>query len=325
MYYEPCARVSISTRSGNLEFTQVNRVEINESVKELGNKAVIVIPRNYKEIEGLNVLSLLDRGSAVKIELGYDQKYSVEFTGFLDEIESDAPLTLHIDDEFYPWKRNNLVNTFSNVKLAEILKFAFPDYLIECPDVSIGDKFQVSNVSSYQVLLKIQEQFGFYTRLNGKNLSCLWPFELTGDISGVLHLYTFYTYTVKTSDLKYRRREDVKVRVRVTSSDRKGGKRKYEVGAKEQEGSLYSMDLPAGMTDAELKEYGDAWYNRLSFDGYSGTITGFGVPVTHAGDTLRIIDHQETDRQGSYLIDSVKITYDLKQGFERENSLSFKV
>ena len=122
------------------------------------------------------------------------------------------------------------------------------------------------------------------------------------------------------------RKEDVKVRVRVTSSDRKGGKLKYETGAKEQEGSLYSMDLPAGLTQAELKEYGDAWYNRLSFNGFSGTITGFGTPPTHAGDTLQIIDSEEPDREGKYLIDSVKITYDpFSEGFQRENTLSFKV
>jgi hypothetical protein len=324
MYYEPCARVTISTANGSLIFDSVNKIEIDESVKELGNKATVTVPRNYKEINGVSILSLLKSGATVDIELGNDGQYFPEFSGYLDEIESDAPLVLHIDDKFYPWKRNNLRKTLTNATLKDILHFAFPTLTIDCPAVKVGT-FPIGNVSSYQVLLKLNEELGFYSRLHDKTLSCLWPFKISTGMSGIMHTYEFYTPTIKKNSLKYHRREDVKVRVRITSTDRAGKKIKYEVGAKEGEGSLYTMNLPNGLSMAQLKEYGDSWYNKLSFNGYSGNITGFGTPRTHAGDTLKIVDSQEPDREGNFLIDSVKIIYDLTQGFERENNLSFKV
>jgi len=322
MYREPCCRVRIGTDSKYLEFNSVTKVEIEESVKTLGNKATITIPRSYSKLKDKSILDLLKAGDRVKIWLGYDADLQIEFSGYLQEIESDAPLVLHVDDELYPLKRNSFQKAWKTITLKELLQFVAPGLTIICPDVNLG-AFQIESASTYRVLVALQEQYGFYTSLTDGTLTCLWPFKV--GMSEKTHVYTFYTPTVKKNNLKYHRADDVKVHVRATSSLRNGSAPiKYETGSKEHDSSLFEIKIP-GASLGELKKFADAKLQQLCFDGYSGTITGFGTPRTHAGDTIQIIDSQEQDRQGSYLVDSVKITYDLTQGFDRENALSFKV
>ena len=316
MYKEP----NCSAVIGGLQFLSVNSIIIERSVKQLGDKAVITLPRNYEKLEGKSILDLMKSGDKVSIKLGYDGDLQDEFSGYLQNIESGVPLVLTVDDEFYPLKRNNWCMSWSNISLANLLKYVAPGYEIECPETSLGP-FQISNASTFAVLSALQRDYGFYTYIRGNKLFCSWPYKVTG--TGQIHEYTLYSYPVKANNLRYSRAEDKKIRVRVTSDQGAGKKVTYETGAKEGDGSLNITNIP-GLTQAEAKTYGDNWYKSLAFDGYSGSITGFGTPATQAGDTIKITDADE-DITGSYLIESVRITYDLQKGFERENVISFKV
>jgi hypothetical protein len=322
MYYEPNARIEV----GNVIFNNVNKVEIVESVKELGDKATIVLPRNYKTLAGKGILDYLEVGQKATVYLGYDGDYWAEFSGFLGEIESSAPLVLHVDDSFYPLKRNNFTKAWQQISLRELLQYVAPDYTIVCPDVNLGT-FQISGASSYRVIRELQQQYGFYSFIKDGVLNCSFAYDVGGT-------FDEFTYTlndsnqlrmnVKKNDLKYHRAEDVKVRIRAISNQRTGVKLKYEVGDDSNEASLRTLNF-GPLTMDELKEIATQWYNKLSFDGYSGSITGFAYPRTHAGDTLHIVDDQEPEREGKYLIEKTIIRYGLTSGYERENVLSFKV
>lgn len=322
MYYEPNARITV----GNVVFNNVNKVEITESVKELGDKAIVVLPRNYKKLAGKSVLDYIKTGNPVKIDLGYNGQYFEEFSGFLGEIESSAPLILHVDDAFYPLKRNNFTKAWETISLREVLQYIAPDYTIACPDVNLGT-FQISNASSYRVIRELQQQYGFYSFIRGTTLTCQFAYDVRG--TGNQFTYALYSsnqlrMNVKKNDLKYHRAEDVKVRIRAISNQRNGKKLKYEVGSEGNQSSLRTLNFGPLSMD-ELKEVANKWYNKLSFDGYSGSITGFAYPRTHAGDTLTIVDEEEPEREGRYLVEKTIIRYDLTNGYERENTLSFKV
>lgn len=316
VYYEPNSRVTI----GSVVFNQVNRVEISESVTELGDKATIILPRNYRQIAGKSVLDIIKVGDAVTIELGTDGKYYPEFTGFIGQIEADAPLVLHVDDHFYPLKRNSFKNSWEKATLREVLTFIAPGYTIVCPDVNLSG-FQIDNVSSYRVLTALQEQYGFTSFVRGNIINCQFPFDVRG--FGQTHTYEFGRH-VKKNNLKYNRAEDIKVKIKAIANPRTGSKIKYETGSTDPDASLRTLNF-GNLTQNELKEYADKAYNKLCFDGYTGSITGFAYPRTHAGDTLKIIDANQADRAGDYLIEKTIIRYDISNGFERENTLSYKV
>lgn len=320
MYLEPQAKMQV----GNLTFTNFNKITIEESVKELGGKATVTLPRGYALLNGKSVLDLIRSGDPVTIWLGYDGVLEEEFSGFVRQVEGGAPLVLHLDDGLYPLKRTNYCHSWPAVTLRAVLQHVAPGYSIQCPDINLG-KFQVPNMSAFRVLMDIQQKFGLIAIVRGRSITCQFPYDMRG--TGATHTYTFYTPTVKNgNNLKYQRAEDCKVLVRVTSTQRNGKKLKAEAGARAngENGAVYEASIP-GLSQSEVQTYADKWYKSLCFDGYTGSITGFGTPRTKAGDTLVIKDKEEPDRAGSYLVEAVTINYDLAQGFERENKLSYKV
>jgi hypothetical protein len=316
LYFEPNARVTV----GSIVFDQVNAVVINESVLNLSNSATVTLPRNFKEMDGKSPLDFMNVGDKVIIELGYDENYSVEFTGYLAEIEAGIPLILHFDDEMYPLKQNRFKKTFPSIKLKELLIYIAPSYTIECSDVELG-QFQIANVSTFRVLEALQQQFGFYTKLKNGVLRCFYPFDFEYFQN---HKYQFAVNIKKQEGLTWHRAEDVKIRVKGIANQRDGEKLTYETGSEDSDASRRTLNY-GDINYNELVERVEADYKRFAFDGYSGDVNGWGIPETHAGDILTIIDNDEPEREGDYLIEKVVITYSLDQGFNRKNTLSYKV
>lgn len=318
---EPCARVRIGTEGKNVEFLSVNKIVIEESVKDLGDKATITLPRNYKQLAGKSLTDYIKQGDEVVIELGVNGQYREEFSGYLGEIENNAPLVLHVDDLFYPLKRNNWNQAWRKVTLKELLTTIAPGYTIDCPNVDLG-QFQVANVSTYRVITDLAQQYGFYSYVRGKVLTCQFAYDVRG--TGKAYTYKFYE-TVKANGLKYHRAEDVKVRIKAIANLRTGKKLTHEVGSTDNDASQRTLNF-GDISKKELETAAEHWYKKLCFDGYTGTITGFCNPRTHAGDSLTIVDSEEPDREGTYLIEKTVITYDpFSTGYQRENTLSFKI
>ena len=319
---------------GKVLLKNVSRFEISESILEMSNTAKITIPKAYSKIDQKAVLEQFQAGNAVTIEAGYyhDDVYDVkrEFTGFIREIESDIPLIIHCDDETYPLRQTNLIKSYREATLKQVLTDIIPKSIaFECPDVSLGS-FAIDNESSFQVLQRIKNDYGLYSRLQGGILRVNLR-----DIIGASDIKEIHTYTinpvtsagnlVKKNELKFKRKEDYKLQVKVTSMLPSGKKTTVEVGNKDKEGNLLQFTYPGKYTEKQLKEIATGIYNKRCYNGYTGSITGFGSPRTHAGDALVIEDKAEPERSGKYLIEKVEITYDESGGFSRKNTLSYKI
>lgn len=135
-------------------------------------------------------------------------------------------------------------------------------------------------------------------------------------------MYNF-SRNVKKSSLKYKRKEDKKIRIRAVGYNRDGKKITETVGNKEHAVTVKTMSF-TNKTAKELRELALAEYKRVCFDGFEGSVTGFGVPLTNAGDTLKIVSPREPEREGQYLIESVTVRYG-NAYYERINRLSYRV
>lgn len=315
---------------GNVLLKHVISFEVNESILEMSNTAKITIPRNYAELNGKSVLEQLSVGDEVTINAGYDGELEREFTGFIREIESDLPLVIHCDDETYPLRQSDFVKSYKKATLKQVLSDIIPsDIQVEAPSVNLG-KFQINHESAFQVLQRIKESHGLYSRLQDGVLKInLRDLVDSGSIERV-HTYVLnperqVSNLVKENNLKYKRTEDYKLRVKVSSITPDGKKTTADVGTKTNDANVINVTYPGEYTEAELREYATSIYNKRTYDGYTGTITGFGLPRTHAGDVLKIVDDQEPERAGKYLIEKTEITYDDSDGFKRKNTLSYKV
>jgi hypothetical protein len=318
MHLEPYCNITIN----QLLFRNVNKVVIDRSVKETGSSAMIVLPRNFAKLNDRSIIDLIKHGDKAEIICGYTGTGEVDlFSGYVRKIERSIPLIIHLDDELYPLKRNNHVQIWVNSKLRTILTTVAPGYKITCPDVLIG-KIEANNESSFQMLRKLQNNYGFFTSIRDGQLNCDFPFDFKGSLN--VHQYQLYNWPVKSHNLTYSSKEEKKVLVKATSLQSTTGKKiSYDAGDKSPGATVIVLNLP-GMSAEDLKRYAESWYSTLCYDGFKGTITGFGTSVTMPGDTLQINDPQE-GTSGAYMIESVKTIYDLKAGYYRENRISFKV
>lgn len=315
---------------GNVELNNVSSFEIDENILEMSNTARIVIPRNYAKLKNKSILEQMKAGDKVIIEAGYNGDLQREFTGYIREIESEAPLTIHCDDETYPLRQTNFIKSYRDATLKQVLTDIIPsDIKFECPDVRVG-AYHIDNASSFAVLQDLMKHYGLYSRLQNGVLQVGLAYDFSDNTDN--HIYTInapadrpYQKNVKSNDLKFKRKEDFKVRYKAISNNANGKKTIVVVGNKEREASERTLNFPGGLTEAQLRERATAVMAKTVYDGYTGDITGFGLPRTHAGDTLELRDSEDPARMGRYLIEKVSVSYGLSTGFSRKNTLSYKV
>lgn len=321
LYLNLNSRLTISDpeSSQSIVFGHISSAEIKQSVKVLGDTATITIPRRYGDLKDKEVLQYIKPGYAVKLELGYNGELHTEFEGYVREVSSGYPLKIYADDEFYKLRKNSFNKSWKSITLKALLSEIAPGYKIECPDVNLGT-WQADNASTFVILQKLQEQYGFYSYLKADTLYCQFAFDVRG--VGNSHTYNF-SKNVKKSDLKFKRKEDFKIRIRAISNLATGKKIQLEVGNMEKDASVRTLDF-RNKTETELRELALKELDRLVFDGFEGSITGFGSPRITAGDSLNIVSPKEPERDGSYLVEGVTIRYG-NAYFERVCELSYKL
>mgnify|MGYP001461197447 FL=1 len=315
---------------GNVSLKNISSFEIDENILEMSNTAKIVIPRNYSKLKDKAILEQIKAGDPITLDVGYDGDLQREFTGYIREIESDAPLVIHCDDETYPLRQTNYIKSYQDATLKQVLTDIIPSFIsFDCPDVRIG-KYHIDNASAFAVLQDLMKHYGLYSRLQQGVLKVGLAYDFADNTTN--HIYTInapadrpYQKNVKKNDLKFKRKEDFKVRYKAISNNANGKKTVVIVGNKEKDASERTLNFPGGLTEAQLRERATAVMAKTVYDGYTGDITGFGLPRTHAGDTLELRDSLEPERAGRYLIEKVNISYSLSSGFSRKNTLSYKI
>ncbi len=315
LYYNMNSRTTI----GQVQLNNITSFEISETVKEISSTAKLTTPKGYGKIGQKPILEIIKVGDPVVIELGYDGQYHVEFSGYISEIESDAPLIISCDDAMWPYKQNNHIKSYKSTNLKQVLTELFPELIIDCPDVYLG-RFQIDNASSFQVVQELQSNNGLYSRIIGETLKVGLAYDFADQSK--THVYDMRD-NVRANDLKYKRKEDTQVRFKATANLPNGKKKTVTIGSKHPNASEKTLNFAGDFTEAQLKEKATACLSKVSFDGYTGSITGIGTPLTKPGDCLKLVDGQNPEREGTYMIESVAITYD-QSGFSRKNTLSYK-
>ncbi len=307
---------------GNVLLNNISGYKINESVLEMSKTAEVIIPRNYKRLADKPILEQFKVGDKVIIESGYDGNYETEFTGYISEIESDFPLIIHCEDESYILRQTRYIKSYSSATLKQILTDIIPASIKwDAPAINIG-KYQIDKASAYTVLSDLVKNYGLYSRMKNGHLKIGLAYDFADTSNN--HIYIIGG-NVKKNELKFKRVQDFKLRFKAVAINPDGKKTSITVGSQESDASERTLTFAGPMSTQQLKEKAKGVMSKLVYDGYSGSITGFGVPFTHAGDALIIKDKNEPERGGTYLIEKLEITYNESEGYQRVNSLSYKI
>ena len=296
---------------GDYKLGMVEKVDINRSVEQLADSAVVTLPGAEYNV-ALDIEQKIHRGDRIVINLGYDEIGMVqEFEGYVQRIGSDnGAITLECEDELYLFRKALEDRQLSNVSLASLLDIVVKGvgggFKVDCSYSWTYEKFVINNATGYDVLRKIQEESGADIYIQDGTLHVHAPGEKVGNT-----IYYDFTQNVQDCDLTYRRTEDRRVRVIVKALLPDGKVKEKEYGTT---GGDRVVVKCASSDDASMKLRGESEHKRLTFDGYDGNIVTWLVPYIKPGDKAVIHDKDYEYKDGSYYVRAVQTEFSADGG-----------
>lgn len=318
-------------RIGDLEYTKISGFESESTWKNLGDTATLKL-YGFVKVYGpdgqatqiAKLEDLVKVGDPVEVMLGYDGNLRTEFKGYVAEIKLTVPFEVRLEDEYFHLKRTPVNRTWKNTTLRKLLAELVPGVKLSptVPGLSI-DSFRADRTTVAGVLQKLKEYYLVCAYFRDGVLFVGLPyteFTSASPIDGTEAYYHFQRNVVD-DDLTYRRKEDVRIKAKVVAMHRNGKKTTVE-GVGDVDGEERTITLRTETTDkAELRRMAVAELAKFKYDGYRGTLTSFGVPfILHSG-VADLHDEIHSQRDGRYLVDSVKTSFGPSTGYRRNIEL----
>lgn len=295
--------------TGSLELDFCNNIEIEKSRKTLTNTCKITLPRNMLGLQNYDINKrFLRPGLKVTVSLGYDGVLVKEFTGYIAKVSFKIPVEIICEDEMWHLKQNSFTRAFPSVSLKELIKYVYTG-TARVSDLTLGS-FVIKQQSTAQVLEALKK-FGVQCYFDTDGVLVA---EFAGSISGKRKevLYDFNTNVID-NDLEYKRKEDIRIKVKGISKLPDG--KKIEVFFGDQDGDERTLNF-VNLDKAALFKIVQSEFDKLKQDGLTNSFTTFGMPYAEPGDIAIINDDVYPERNGSYLIESVKTLHGVN-GFRR--------
>lgn len=298
----------------SLVIRHFSEVHIERTFKQFTQFAEVLIPKAALTIENKDVNSIFKVGMEVVISLGYDGANNEEFRGYITRVSADIPVVIRIEDEMWKAKRIAVNYVGSNLMLSELLSHLAVGYEVDALEVKIGDvRFSQTNLGA--VLELLQSEWKLYSYFEGKKLICgKYYSEHTGEEAVRFDLES----NVVSSDLTYRNKEDVILKIDATSFTSNGDKVTYSIG--DEGGDQLQLAYYGISQVSELEEKVKIDYERAKRGGFDGGFTAFGIPFVAFGKKVKMTSSLYPDRDGMYYVEGVNKTFN-KNGFRQNIKL----
>lgn len=292
-------RLSVYISIGNLAFDFVSEVKISSSWQTLTDTCTIELPPNIKLRDG-GVLPQINTGDPVEVQLGFDAQLETLFTGYVSSIGADIPLQLSCEDEMYTLKRKRVTGAWSKVSLPALFSSILPASIsYQAQDIDLG-AFRIGNATVAQVLDELRSTYGIRSYFRNGILYC----ELLQSTPSKTYTYSFQS-DILENNLKFRRKEDLLLKVRAVGIQPDNSRIEVEVGDPEgQERTLHYFNIDK----ATLQQRAEADLDNLKVEGYQGSFMVEGGWVK-PGDAIEFLDNDYPDRQSINLVESVEIDF----------------
>ena len=269
-----------------------------------------------------------------------------EFEGYINAINNDISIELDCEDDMWLLKQISTPNkTFSQSQgytvgkmLREILEGKGFDIAVrDKVSAEIGDFICVNTESVAKMLDRLKKDYHLYTyirRINTasgvkKELRCAAIAYYPEDQKDVFNdrardrewIFDF-NQNIISSELKYFRKEDLNVHIKAISkvTEVTGTTRSNKQKTKKKDVIIYVPDDK--ILDCELKTYhylntteakmrvlATKQLNRMSYTGWRGSFTTFGMPSARHGDLCYLQSRAMPERNGQFLVKSLKKTF----------------
>jgi len=298
----------------NYIYTGVVSVQTESSYETLTDTCKITFPRKVK-FESSKITDLIKRGQPVAVELGYDNVNTAVFTGYIKKVKATIPVEIECEDEMYALKQSSFTKSYEDVTLKQLLTDILPSEIqFQCVDFTFSN-LRLTNVTACEVLDTLDSDYGLQSFFRNEKLYVglnVWS-ENT-----VEHKISFEKDILRDgNNLEYSIADDIQLKVVAKSIDDNNTTIEVEVGDKEGEQRTFYF---YNKTEAELTLLAEQELEKLKYDGYRGTFTTFGEPVINHGDAINLTSEIYPERNGIYLVKSVKRNFGDK-GYKQEVEL----
>lgn len=297
---------------GKYEFKNIANAHIEKSRKTLGDSASITLPSRYKQEFLCNVIK---GGDKVTIGLGYNNQIVKEFEGYVSDVAYKAPVEIRCEDEMYTLKRlKPKAKSWKSVKLVDVIKYLVSEVKTnDVPDITLSNFVIKADGNVYSVLQKLRDTYRLDIYFKGKQLVV----SIASYADSADKIKYHLERNVINPALTYRRIDDVRLRVKAISILPNNKRLTVDVGDGDT-ASTTTLHFYNVTVEAELRKLAADRLKNMKYDGFSGTLTTFGVPYAEPGMVAEIKDTRfDGSRSGSYNIDAVAVDFG-KGGFRRE-------
>lgn len=297
---------------------KMNAAHVESSWKRLTDTAEITLPRNVSYFNKHKIGEVFKKGDPVKIELGYNGNYVTEFEGYVSKVSADIPIIIKCEDEMYNLKKRPVNVSLQNTTLPKLLKTILPGVKIDALDVEIGShRFPKTTVA--QVLEYFKDEYSLYSYFQNGVLYCGKVYEGSPSEAVKLHLEK----NVVNQDLNYKNKEDVQIVITAVSTLPNGNKIEVSVG--DEEGEQRQLSYYGITLEAELTRLANEDLKKYKVDGFTGTVTTFGIPIITHGMKVTLNSELYPDRSGVYYVQEVIVDYTPNAEYRRQIVLGDKV
>jgi prophage tail gpP-like protein len=318
--------VGIEVTIGGKRFERIHAVEIEESIDMVGKTCVLQVPTTAR-LERVDYVTEVETakefhtGDEVVVRMGYDGQLVEEFRGFVRRIAPGTPLELECEDLVYVLNRKRLQQAFRNTTLEGLLAFILADTGIELATEVPAINFTIfsfQNVTAAAALKKLAGDYGLRIYFSSYGQLVV---GLASTTDGTVVTYVYGRNVIKHS-LEWVDEDDVQLKVKAVSVSRDNVFTKEEVGDPEGEvRTIFFYDLADG---EDLGERALQELTKYKYSGYRGKLTGFLMPICRIGNTVRYRDDNFANREGDYLVESVKTNLSTSGG-RRSVTLGLKL
>lgn len=318
----------------------VTNVEITDSRNNFTNTCVITLPNKIPK-RGKRISDIVQKGSTVKVELGYFPNLFTEFEGYVSEVIPEKTVSIMCENEAYNIKRQSIGKDIIQKKTT-LKKLVAAIYSGESvvDDANVGD-FKITKSSTVlDVLAELQNKYKIYsyfrdsTLIVGANADPREKQTIIADFQG--------NVPEGESSFNFKEASADRIVVKVSSINRAGTITEvYAYYDGTPSAIVYSKVAPTSgavnefniggqsdFTETDLKELAKIRLEALSFTGVDGSITTY-PPLDKAcathGDVCTVVDREIPEKQGDYAIVEVVKSFGDGVGYRQSLGLGISL
>lgn len=306
-----CWNVQFTTDNKKYQLGMVEHIEIATDVDNLADTATITLPESINN-KVIDLETKIKRGSEVVIQLGYDDKLTNEFSGYVQRITTDGSLVIHCEDALFLFRKDVPDIQFKKKSIKEIGKYLIDQidssFQINCNYDIIYEKFTIHQATAFDVLKKLQEESkgNIYFNNETKTLHIHPAYTEVGN-----KVNYSYHINIEKANLEFKRKEDKKVEITIESTDVNGKVKSVTVGT--TGGDKTTLKVGA-MSETDMKKVAENALQKQMYDGFEGDFDVWLIPFVKPTDSAHIEDLDYPYKTGSYYVKAVTTKFSSSGG-----------